>query len=141
MLWLALLVLMRGWLAWLLALVMRPDGSALLGLLYPRHQDFYTALAIGFVPLLLSLMIMQRTRLWQHGWQALFVMIKPVLLGLLLLDITFQLRVIYLQHFSFDLLLGGLVLFDAVLIMWLQRSKTLRITLADWQRPDPDESI
>ncbi|WP_333608729.1 DUF2919 family protein [Arsukibacterium sp.] len=130
-----LLLLLRPYLCWVLALTMRGKEQDMLRLFYPQQDDFILACVLAAPLLLLLAAISQRTDkgfapwryIWQQGrWLLLAVTSLDLLLTIAALPDDVMLDAPW-RMLSVVALIAGLI--------WLLCSKHLSLIFAEWPEP------
>lgn len=135
-LWWTLVFLNRGYLLLVASVSYIKDQSLILSLFYPDNRDFYLSLLVGLPALLAALIAGYRRQLWQKHWLGAFAVIRPLVLLSLLLDIGLQLAMAAGDQFRFSWTVAIFLLLDGLLFTYWARSRSLKLTLADWRRKD-----
>ncbi len=139
-LYLWLLVLLRPYVFWIIALLMPQQQTDVLGFWYPYSDDFLIALAIGFPALLVLVAITQRVPLdvkksrgrakwlwygiWRHSkwWLTLSVLAD-------MSAVSYALTLQGQAHQPLNVLVVLLLAFGA---LWVVRSRQLTLVFAEW---------
>ncbi|AWL12213.1 Inner membrane protein YfeZ [Saliniradius amylolyticus] len=135
-LWWTLVFLNRGYLLLVASVSYIKDQSLILSLFYPDNRDFYLSLMVGLPALLAAVIAGYRRWLWQKQWLGLFAFIRPLVLISLFLDISLQLAMAAGEQFRFSWTVAIFLLLDGLLLTYWARSRSLKLTLADWRRRD-----
>ena len=135
LLWLGLIWLARGWWVWIASLTVFEDRSLLVSTLYPHPQDFLTALAFGTVPLILLGLVAWRHKVYDQRWA--ISLIGNGFKLLLMIDLLIHIYILGRSPALSQQTIAVFAVIDFFLLLWALRSKRLRFTLSDWQRPDP----
>ncbi|QGX88666.1 DUF2919 family protein [Escherichia coli] len=119
--WLVLLLQARTWVLFVIAGASREQGTALLNLFYPDHDNFWLGLIPG-IPAVLAFLLSGRRATFPRTWRVLYF--------LLLLAQVVLLAVATARAFnngeSVAIGLAALVVADIVALIWLLTNRRLR---------------
>lgn len=133
-----LVLLLRPYLCWLLILTVPPQQKDLLKLFYPQQHDFIVACLIALPVLFVVAALSQRSDKRNARWQLIWRVSQPILLFSAILDFCYT-----LYDLPADVILDApwrllAVMSLAIGLLWLWRSRTLRMVFREW--PTPPES-
>ncbi|MBS3798948.1 MULTISPECIES: DUF2919 domain-containing protein [unclassified Pseudoalteromonas] len=135
---LALMILLRPYLIWAFAAISRRPELDLVALVYRQKQDFFVALAIAAIAIVPATVYSLRRpgsnpklkSLWRH-------MRWPLVLCAVL-DLAWLILQASQQYYRFSFYIAVQAVAVAWIILYLMRSRYLRVFFADW--PDELES-
>jgi len=133
---LCLLFLARSYFVFAISAANMNDSGKLLGVFYPDKQDFYLGLLLGLPAVFCWALASYRGKLWQAQRFVVFSWIKPLLLLTLMADLLMHLMLAEQQHWAFSWVLAISLMLDAMLLVYVFRSKKLRLMLNDWQKAE-----
>ncbi|OBT08629.1 hypothetical protein A9264_05170 [Vibrio sp. UCD-FRSSP16_10] len=100
-LWLCWLFLARGWIVFVMAAATRDKGSDILAMIYPNSSGLYTIMAMG-VPCLLLMWVMELRSPDRQWLNKLIKLGRPVTVLIAIVQLSFELYYISLQHGQFS---------------------------------------
>ena len=130
-----LLLLLRPYICWVLVLTLPQTQRDMLALFYPQQTDFMLACAVASPLLLLIAALSQRKPKGYAPWRKVWRLALPLMLLVAIADLVLTI-----------LDLPPQVMLDApwrivtpvllsVSVLWLLRSRTLRLVFAEWPEP------
>lgn len=131
--WFCALFLARSYFIFVASLSFRQDTESLLNVFYPNHNELYIGLTIGLGAVLALLLVAFREKWWNSRWDKLRFFIKPLLLIVICLDFSYQLKIAFDNHWMFLWPVAIFSLVDLVLFYWVIKSRHFRLMIKDWQ--------
>ncbi|HCC5837024.1 DUF2919 domain-containing protein [Citrobacter farmeri] len=122
--WLVLLLQARTWVLFVIAGSSREQGTALLNLFYPDHDNFWLGLLPG-IPAVLAFLLSGRRYTFSRLWHAL----RPLLIVAQMVLLSWQ----PVQWFNGSPVNGvglSLVVADIVALLWLLTNRRMRACFA-----------
>ncbi|EGJ7504137.1 DUF2919 domain-containing protein [Escherichia coli] len=118
--WLVLLLQARTWVLFVIAGASREQGTALLNLFYPDHDNFWLGLIPG-IPAVLAFLLSGRRATFPRTWRVLYFL-------LLLAQVVLLCRQpwLWLNGESVSGIGLALVVADIVVLIWLLTNRRLR---------------
>ena len=135
---LSLLVLLRAYLIWAFAAISRRPELDLVALVYQQKRDFFIALGIGAIALVPAVLYSLRRPSSSLKLKPLWRFMRWPLLVCAILDFTWIMLQAAQQYYQFSLHLALQGVMVAWVILYLLRSRYLKVFFADW--PDELES-
>ncbi|HHE5696312.1 TPA: DUF2919 domain-containing protein [Citrobacter amalonaticus] len=122
--WLVLLLQARTWVLFVIAGSSREQGTALLNLFYPDHDNFWLGLLPG-IPAVLAFLLSGRRYSFVRLWHAL----RPLLIAAQVALLCWQ-PVLWLNGSPVNGVGLALVVADIVALLWLLTNRRLRACFA-----------
>lgn len=130
---LCLLFLARSYFVFIASAANMNDSAKLLNLFYPDKQDFYLGLMLGIPAVMCWGLASYRDKIWNKAFHRWFKWVKPLLILGLTADLLLHFWMAQQQHWAFTWVLALGLLFDALLLVYLLRSKKVQVMLKDWE--------
>ncbi|WP_026375098.1 DUF2919 domain-containing protein [Aestuariibacter salexigens] len=103
---------------------------------YPTHELFYAALAMGLPALVLFGLTSIREKLYGSRLRALFRVLLPGAFACLCVDMWLLISKLSVQHWQFAWSTALTLLVQIALLLYVVKSRHLRLMIADWRRSD-----
>ncbi len=135
---LTLIVLLRPYLIWVFAAISRRPEMDLVALVYAQKNDFFVALGIGALALLPATIYSLRRPGSSQKLKPIWAKMRWPLILCALLDLSWLIFQAAGQYYKFSFYIAIQAVAVAWVLLYLLRSRYLKVFLADW--PDELES-
>lgn len=132
LLWWVLLYLAKSLLVVAFALTPGVEATKILNTVYPRQINLVLGLGQSAFVAIIWAICAFREKWTDKQLFFLFRLIRPMLLGVLVMDLSFTILLIYQQHWTFNWGLALSLVFATWCMIWVTYSKHLRIMVKDW---------
>lgn len=136
---LSLVFILKPYILWLFAAASRREDLNLMAIFYPNKNDFFIALALGCLAILLTLCYFLRKpnavqwpkHVWRHG--------KGILLVSLVVDLVWLFWQAKQSYFAFSPTLAVPIVLAGWAILYVAKSRYLMVYFNEW--PELDKSV
>lgn len=133
---LALLVLLRPFLVWLMsALTWRPDLD-IMSVFFPSKSNFLVAIGIAAIALLPAVVFSMRRPASSQKWGRIWRHMRWPMLLAAVLDFGWLVMQAASNHYQFSFYLAGQIVLVSWVILYLINSRYLTCFFGDWPEPD-----
>jgi len=136
-----LILLCIDWLAFIFSVASRTQTSELLAFFYPQKETLGLGLAASLPVLISLILVSQRDRLWKNGYLVWRRWVIPLAqLGVLAL-LSVQLYYTMHHHWGFEYITGVKIVFYAIALYAISKSRHLKWMVEDWETPNPWNTV
>lgn len=136
---LCLVFILKPYILWLFAAASRREDLNLMAIFYPNKNDFFIALALGVLAIVLLVCYLLRKpnaaqwpkAIWRYG--------RAILLVSLVVDLAWLIWQAKQSYFAFSTTLAVPIVFACWALLYVVKSRYLRAYFAEW--PELDKTV